>query len=274
MKLLAVAVQGRGVLDPDEPVFAASDEALLRGRAAFETTRVYGGRPFRLDAHLDRLAASAGSLGIPAPDRGAAERLARQAIDAAGETELGLRLYWTGATLVASVAVVPPQLEELRAQGLHLISLSLGVPVERPGWLLGGVKSTSYAVNMAAEAEARRRGAEDALFVSDEGFVLEAPISNIWWRLGDTLHTPSLDLGVLAGVTRATVLELAPRAGYEVEEGHYPVAELRDADEAFTSSSIRELLPVVEVDGTAIGDGRPGPAAQALQTALRVLCGA
>jgi 4-amino-4-deoxychorismate lyase len=269
VRLLAVAVEGRGLLAPAEPVFAASDEALLRGRAAFETTRVYGGRPFRLDAHLERLAASAASLGLPAPDADAARRLAAEALDAAAIPDAGLRLYYTGATLVATVAAIPSELEQLRLRGLRLVSLPLGVAVDRPDWLLGGVKSTSYAVNMAAEQEAKRRGADDAIFVADGGIVLEAPISNIWWRRGPTLYTPSLDTGVLAGVTRATVLELAPEAGYDVEEGRYPIEQLRAADEAFTSSSIRELLPVVEVDGARLPHGE---AAAALQMALRLRC--
>jgi branched-chain amino acid aminotransferase len=133
------------------------------------------------------------------------------------------------------------------------------------------VKSTSYAVNMAAEAEARRRGADDAVFLANGGFVLEAPISNVWWRRGGTLYTPALDAGVLAGVTRATVLELAPGAGYAVEEGTFALDDLRTADEAFTSSSIREIVPAVELDGNPIGDGAPGPAAAGLQRALREL---
>jgi 4-amino-4-deoxychorismate lyase len=269
MRLLAVAVDGRGLLDPAEPVFGADDDALLRGRAAFETTRVYGGRPFRLDAHLERLAASAQSLGLPAPDAAAAARLAQQAIEAGGAPEAGLRVYWTGATLAATVAPIPPELEELRQRGLRIVALPLGVDLDRPSWLLAGVKSTSYAVNMAAEAEARRRGADDALFLAAGDVVLEAPVSNIWWRRGDTLHTPSLDLEVLAGVTRATVLELAPEAGYRVEQGRYPLAHLLEADEAFTSSSIRELLPVAELDGRPISRG---DAATTLQRALRLRC--
>ena len=124
------------------------------------------------------------------------------------------------------------------------------------------MKSTSYAVNMAAEAEAQRRGADDALFLANGGVVLEAPISNIWWRDGDTLCTPSVEVGVLAGVTRATLLELAPEAGYRVAEGAFAVDELRGADEAFTSSSIREIVPVVELDGRPIGR-RAGPGAAA-----------
>jgi 4-amino-4-deoxychorismate lyase len=271
VKLLGVAVDGRGVVDPADPVFGAGDDALLRGRAAFETTRVYGGRPFRLDAHLERLADSAASLGLPAPDPAAARRIAADALAAAGVADAGLRLYWTGATLVATVAAIPPELEQLRARGLRLVSLPLGVELERPSWLLAGVKSTSYAVNMAAEAEAHRCGADDALFTAAGGIVLEGSVSNVWWRRGDTLHTPSLDLGVLAGVTRAALLELAPASGYRVEEGRFPLADLRAADEAFTSSSIRELLPVVELDGRPIPKGA---AAGALQRALRLLSAA
>jgi branched-subunit amino acid aminotransferase/4-amino-4-deoxychorismate lyase len=269
MKLLAVAVAGRGVVDPDEPVFGAGDEALLRGRAAFETTRVYGGAPFRLAEHVERLAASAASLGLPTPDAGECSSLAASAIEAGGLPDAGLRLYWTGATLVATVAAIPPELEERRRHGMRLVSLRLGVDVERPAWLLPGVKSTSYAVNMAGEAEARSRGADDALFLANGDVVLEAPISNIWWRHGQTLSTPALEVGVLAGVTRAALLELAPGVGYLVREGSFTLEDLLGADEAFTSSSIREVLPVVSIDGRPIGDGTPGEAARTLQDALR-----
>jgi branched-subunit amino acid aminotransferase/4-amino-4-deoxychorismate lyase len=272
VNLLAVAVGGRGLVDPAEPVFGAGDEALLRGRAAFETARVYGGRPFRLAEHVARLGASAASLALPAPDSGECLRLAALVV-AAGATppDAGLRLYWTGTTLVATTAAIPDELEERRRRGLRLVALDLGVDLAPPGWLLPGVKSTSYAVNMAAEAEARRRGADDAVFLANGGFVLEAPISNVWWRRGGTLYTPALDAGVLAGVTRATVIELAPGVGFAVEEGTFSVDDLRAADEAFTSSSIREILPAVELDGAPIGDGAAGPAAAELQRALREL---
>jgi branched-subunit amino acid aminotransferase/4-amino-4-deoxychorismate lyase len=135
-------------------------------------------------------------------------------------------------------------------------------------WLLPGVKSTSYAVNMAADAEARRRGADEAIFVDGEGIVLEGTVTNVWWRKGRTLFTPSLELGILAGVTRTALLELAPAAGYEVEEGVYPLAALRGAEEAFTSSSVREVMPIVELDGAPLARG---PAADELQGALRAL---
>ena len=267
--LLAVAVSGLGVVDLDKPAVFADDEALLRGRAAFETIRVYRGMPFRLEEHLQRLARSAERIGLPEPDN--ARALIRAALEHADEPDAVLRIYWMAgregklaATLLVLVSRLPPHLEELRARGIRLVSL-LGVRAEVP-WLLGGVKSTSYAVNMAAEAEARRRGADDAVFVSADGIVLEGPVTNVWWRRGQTLYTPALDLGILAGVTRAVLMGEAPRLGYEVREGSFPLEDMRGAEEAFTSSSVREVLPVVEVDG------RPLPrssAAAELQAALR-----
>jgi 4-amino-4-deoxychorismate lyase len=153
-----------------------------------------------------------------------------------------------------------------------LISLQLGIDVSvraASPWLLGGVKSTSYAVNMAAEAEARRRGADDALFIASDGTVLEGPVTNIWWREGSKLCTPALELGILAGVTRSYILRSSTELGYPVEEGRYPLERLAAAEEAFTSASVREVMPVIELDGRPIGDGRPGAAARALQSALR-----
>jgi 4-amino-4-deoxychorismate lyase len=273
MTLLAVAVGGRGLVDPDEPVLHADDEGLLRGRAAFETLRVYGGRPFRLEAHVERLEASAARIGLPSVAREELEALAALALDDAAEPEAVLRLLWTAGraggrpVALALVTTLPPHLDELRARGLGLVAL-LGARAAAP-WLLGGVKSTSYAVNMAAEAEAQRRGADDAVFVDGTAIVLEGPVTNVWWRRGRTLYTPSLELGVLAGVTRAVVIEASASCGYAVEEGAFPLAELAGADEAFTSSSVREILPAVRLDGRAIGNGRPGPAARTLQSALR-----
>ncbi len=277
MTLLAVAVRGRGVVAADEPVLHADDQGFLRGRAAFETARVYAGRPFRLADHLERLAASAQRIGLPPVD--GLEGLAAEALAAAAQDDAVLRLYWTAGrentdepTGLALVSTLPPGLDERRAQGIELASIPLALEAadrtDAP-WMLGGVKSTSYAVNMAAEAEAKRRGADDAVFLGQGDVVLEGPVTNVWWRRGRTLFTPGLDLGILAGVTRTTLLEEAGGLGYEVREGAFPLTDLAGADEAFTSSSVREVMPVVALDGVAIGDGRPGPAAAALQLALR-----
>ena len=274
MTVLALAVTGRGLVDPTEPVIRADDEGLLRGRAAFETLRVYGGRPFSLEAHLDRLTASAASIGLPAVERRRLQVLVGLVLPRAESGDASLRLVWTAGpaggipSALALLSTVPEWIDETRERGATAVSL-LGVRASAP-WLLPGVKSTSYAVNMAAEAEARRRGVDEALFVDGDGIVLEGTVTNVWWRVGSTLHTPGLDLGILAGVTRAALIQLAPECGYEVEEGAYPLIQLLGAEEAFTSSSVREVMPLVEVDGQPLGRG---PAADALQAALRGVVG-
>jgi branched-subunit amino acid aminotransferase/4-amino-4-deoxychorismate lyase len=268
--LLAVAVSGRGLVEPGEPVLAADDEGFTRGRAAFETMRVYGGRPFRLAQHLARLASSAERIGLAAPDAADVERLAMLALEKAATPEAVLRLYWTPGPpggehcAIALVSAIPGWIEEARDRGQRLVSL-LHQRRSAP-WLLPATKSTSYAVSIAAEAEAKARGGDDAVFVDGDGIVLEGPVTNIWWREGDVLLTPSLEVGILAGETRAALLELASRSGQVVEEGVFPFERLVAADEVFTSSSVREVMPVVAVDGHAIARG---PAATALQEALR-----
>ena len=249
------------------------------GRAAFETLRVYAGRPFRLDEHVARILASGERIGLPPVESGELEGLAQAALEAAGVPDAVLRLYWTAGrekqgrpTTLALVSRLPDHYDATRKRGIALISLQLGFDPDvraRAPWLLGGVKSTSYAVNMAADQEAKRRGADDALFLANGDVVLEGPVTNIWWSRGRTLFTPALELGILAGVTRAALLDLAPGLGYEVNEGAFPLADLAAAEEAFTSSSVREIMPVVLLDGAPIGSGRPGEAAQAFQTALR-----
>jgi len=247
--LLALGVTGRGLVDPDEPAVFADDEAFLRGRAAFETVRVYRGRPFRLDAHLERLAESARRLGLPGVDLRGLRALVEAALGVARTADAVLRFYWT-----------PGREGEDRASGLVLGS-----------GLLGGVKSTSYALNMVAVDEAKRRGADDAVFVGAERVVLECPTANIWWRRGRTLLTPGLALGILAGVTRGVVLELAPELGYDVREGSFGLGEVSAAEEAFTTSSVREVMPVAALDGSAV---RLGSAAEELQRSIRRLASA
>jgi 4-amino-4-deoxychorismate lyase len=276
---LALAVLGRGLVDPAQPVLRADDEALLRGRAAFETTRVYAGKPFRLDDHLARLSISAARMDLPEPDQEAFHELVMGAIELKGIEDASLRLVWTPGSSEGGAPVgfalfnpIPAGHEPLRARGMKVISLPIGVPYElraKAPWILGGVKSTSYAANMAAIAEAKRHGADDAVFLAEGEIVLEGPKTNVWWRSGQTLFTPSLETGILAGITREFVLEAAPVLGYEIAEGVYTRAELAAAEEAFTSSSVRELMPVVWLDAAVLGDGRPGSAQSSLQKALR-----
>jgi len=282
MAVLAVLATGPGVVEGGgRPALDPLDLALVRGDAVFEALRVYAGRPFRLDAHLDRLARSAEAIDLPLP--GDLEDLATRAVAAAGGGDAVLRLICTrgregsgegGPAAFAICTDIPGSLEEERRRGLRLVLLTTATdPLVRAAspWLLPGVKTISYAGNMAAQRAARARGADDAVLVGLGGELLEAPTANLWWRTGHTLHTPSLDLGVLAGITRTVLRELAPGLGLKVLEGVFTAEDLAAADEAFLSSSTREIMPVIEVDGAPVADARPGPAAADLQSALRRL---
>jgi 4-amino-4-deoxychorismate lyase len=262
MDVRAVAVAGRGLVDPSEPVFAADDEALLRGRSVFETARVYDGRPFVLDRHLARFAVSAERVRLPPPDRAECERLAELVIDACEGKDLALRLYWTGRALVATAGPIDPELEAQRVRGVRLavVAWSTGA--------LASAKSMSYAENIGAQDTAIAVGADDALLVGHDLIVLEAPTANVFWREGDSLVTPSLQLPILAGVTRGVLIELAEQ---ETVEGVFPLARLLAADEVFLCASVREVMPVASVDDTTFD---LGPAAQELQQALRRLAAA
>jgi 4-amino-4-deoxychorismate lyase len=310
MAVLAVVATGPGVVDgagpagaggvegagptaggspsagPARPALDPLDLALVRGDAVFEAMRVYGGRPFRLHAHLDRLAASARAVGLPLLE--GLEELATRAVAAAGGGDAVLRLICTrgrdepgregptegGPAAFAICTDIPASFEDDRRRGLRVVLLTTASdPLVRAAspWLLPGVKSTSYATNMAAQRTARSRGADDAVLVGLGGELLEAPTASLWWRTGHTLFTPSLDLGILAGITRAVLADLARNLGFKVVDGVFTAEDLAAADEAFLSSSTREVMPVVEVDGAPVADGHPGPAAADLQAALRHL---
>jgi 4-amino-4-deoxychorismate lyase len=258
------------------------DLALVRGEAVYETMRVYAGRPFRLAAHLRRLTASAAAVEVDLPAD--LEALACRAAEAAGERDAALRLVCTkgtedggaGATF-AIVSELPAVWRSQRRRGLAVVLLTLACdPLVRAAspWLLPGVKSTSYAVNMAAQRAAAARGGDDAVLVGLGGELLEAPTANLWFRVGETLCTPTLDLGILAGVTRAALAELAPGLGLRVVEGVFTADDLAGADEVFLSSSTREVMPVMRVDDAQVADGRPGRAAADLQAGLRRLAAA
>ena len=270
MTLLAVAVGRRGLVDPAEPVLHADDEALLRGRGAFETLRVYDGRPFRLDDHLDAPRASAARLGLAAPDAAAAERPARRSPRRGDDAMLRLYVTPAGAAeprAIALVSPLPADFGGLRARGMRVVSL-LGPAAERAPWLLGGVKSTSYAVNMAADDG--RAGAAASTTPSSsptDGVVLEGPRDEHLVAARPARSHAGRSTSASSPGSRAARSSSAADARYEVREGRSPLAELAGADEAFTTSSVREVMPVVDLDGAPIGDGRPGEAARSCKPA-------
>jgi branched-subunit amino acid aminotransferase/4-amino-4-deoxychorismate lyase len=228
------------VMPAADAVVPATDEGLLRGDGVFEVLRLYGGRPYALDAHLERLAGSARNLRLPL-DLGAVRTdAARLLAAAAGEPDPGcLRIVVTrgGRRLLLTESL--PE---------HAPSIRLATVSYAPVRLLDGVKSLSYAANMLATRMAQEQGADEALLVTPHGRALEAPTSSLFWVADGAILTPPLSDHILASITRALVLELA-----DVEERSVTVPELRDADEAFLVSTTRELQPVASLDGRPIG---------------------
>ncbi len=218
----------------------AADDGLLRGDGVFEVIRLYGGRPFALEEHLDRLERSAAALDLPV-DRGAFEAEISALLAEFGTDDAQLRLVATrGGRRLASTENLPPYAEKDRAR---LITVT-----HSPTQLLIGVKSLSYAANMKAIRMADDRGADDTILVRPDGIVLEAPTSAVFWVTADgTLRTPSLDVGILASITRDRLIR-----ELEVEEGAFPLDDLVGAREAFLASTVREVQAISAIDETEL----------------------
>jgi len=261
-----VAMLGRGVVPPDTPLLRADDLGVVRGDGVFETLHVRDGQPWLLDAHLDRMARSAALMDLDLPPRETLAELAATACAAWPRAHEGaLRLVCTrgaeplpGAaygpvTVFATLSPVGPAVRAIRREGAAAVTATLGLAAAtRPAapWLLGGVKSLSYAVNMASQRWAARQGVDDVLWVSADGYALEAPTSSLVWLLGGTLYTvPAEPTGILPGTTARWLLDHAPALGWRAEERLIRPAELFDADAVWLTSSVRGLVPLRALDG-------------------------
>jgi len=272
-----LAVLGRGLLPPDSSFIRADDLGLTRGDGIFETAHVRGGRPWQLDAHLTRMAASAAMLELELPDLHELAELA--CADWPAEQEGALKLVCTRGpdgtdqpTCYATLNPVPPASIASRSAGLSLVGLSLGYAAraraEAP-WLLGGAKTLSYAINMASQRYAVAHGYDDALWISSDGYALEAPTSTLVWRRGQRLLTvPHKETGILSGTTAAYALAHAGDMGLTAGEEMITAAELTDVDGVWLLSSVRGVAPVRELDGVALRTKLPTDPATPLRTLL------
>lgn len=260
-------VGGRWV-HPHEATISINDIALLRGYSAFEALRTYDRKSFHLREHLERLYRSAEiiELALPWPSSFVAE-IIHEIIARNTYQHAAIRLLVTGGvsedglvasgqpTLIVMITELGERDMERFARGIRLVTTHL--QRESPE-----AKTTNYMAAVRALKEAERRKASDALFVNEQGHVLEATRSNFFIFRGDTLVTPRD--GILLGITRQVVLELA-RGRFPIEERPIHLDELRSADEAFISSSSREITPVVQIDDLIIGQGKPGPRTSELE---------
>lgn len=253
------------------------DRGLLYGDGLLETLRVYGGRPFALERHLERLAASAAFLEIPFPPlswAAAIEQLLRRhrLRDAwvritltRGPSARGLNPPpRVTPTLLITAGKIDPVIASLRRRGVRIVP----VPFSRDPFLAAH-KTLNYLPGILAKAAATRAGADEGLFTDPKRRVLETSTANIFVWKGEELWTPKQ--GVLAGITRGLVIETARAQGTRVRERTFSVRELTLADEAFLTSSLAEILPVVEVADARIGKGKPGPRTRLLHAAFSEL---
>lgn len=263
---VAIWRDGAAVAVPAErPVVTAADQGLVRGDGAFESVAVVDGATPHLAAHLDRLARSASLLEIPFPGDDAWRALAAAVVAGwPAETEGVIRLLLTrgpgdGAppTALALLAPVPAETLRQRVDGVSVVSLCLGIPADfraQAPWLLGGAKTLSYAVNMAAYRHAARLGADDVVLTSLEGRLLEGPTSTVVWAAGGALHTPPLETGILAGTTMARLFGRAESGGWPTARTGGTVDDLHGADAVWLLSGVRGAAPVHTIDGVRRGD--------------------
>ena len=251
------SVNGK-ILPSPEARIPASDDGLQRGDGVFEVIRLYAGRPFALGEHLDRFERSAAAIELTL-DRASFEREIGSLLDEFGDHEGQLRLIATrGGHRLAYTENLPPYAGKE--------SITLASVTYAPNVILNGVKSLSYAANMQASRLAAARGAAEAVLVRPDGVVLEAPTSTVFWVSEGRLRTPSLEVGILASITRDRLL-----GELEVEEGAYALDELRGASEVFLASTVREVQAVSAVDETEMAEcpgSRTREASAALTTIL------
>ena len=245
----------------DEPQISVLDLGASRGDGIFESISVGAGHPQALEAHVNRFARSAELLELPAPDlvvwRAAIFAAIAELVPAAsGES-------WVKTVMTRGIegddrptgwvyATHSPDFSAARTDGVSVVTLDRGYRhdvAQTSPWLLAGAKTLSYAVNRAAVREAVRRGADDVIFISSDGVVLEGPTSTVLVLRGNTLSTPDVELGILAGTTQATIFDWAMTNGFETEFVRISPAELATADALWLVSSVRLAAPIRELDG-------------------------
>lgn len=278
----AVSIQGI-VTAPAEAKVSVYDRGFLYGDGVFETLRTYRGAPFALGEHLERLDASARAVGIALPasrDVLAAEVMDLLAIADNPESSVRIMITRGEGPLGLDPSLATSPLRVMLAEPAAPLSAAIyrdGVAVstartERAADAAPGAKVTNYLAGMLELQRAKARGAHEALLLDAEGRVLEGVTSNFFVVRDGELITAQVG-AILAGITRAHVMRCAASLGIATREEATRVSDLRDVTEAFLTSSLREIVPVVRVDAEVIGDGRPGPLTRRLHAAFREAAG-
>ncbi len=264
-----------GLVAADAARISPFDHGLLVGDGVFETLRVYGGTPFAWRRHHERLTASATGLGLPVPDSATLRDAADAVLAANALTEARLRITVTGgpSPLGSERGTAGPTVvvaaSEVRPWPPAESVVTVPWPRNERG-ATAGLKTISYAENVRALAHAHARDASEAIFLNTRGELCEATGSNVFVVVGSRVSTPPGASGCLLGVTRALVLELGPALDLDVVEAVLAPGALADADEAFLTSSTREVQAISHVDGVALASA-PGPTTIRLADAFSAL---
>ncbi len=268
---------GGAICPAAEARISVTDHGFLYGDSIYETLRSYGGRPFALEEHLDRLLISASGIDLRIPMTRADLSAAIQVVidERPGDSEAGVRLTVTRGVGPLGLDITVCENPEVIlfgwpiAPGRHPMVES-GVPVvvssirRNPSNALNPhIKSGNFLNNILAYREAKRHGAYEAILLTVDDHLAEATTSNVFW-VKDGVVFSAEDQGILLGVTRRILFELLDENGIESRLGRYPVEDLYDADEAFLTSTLKGVLPIGKIDDERVGDGRPGPVTRRL----------
>ena len=260
------------VVPAEEARVSVLDNGFAFGDSVYEVLRTYDGLPFEPGRHFRRLRASAARLGFSVPASDADLLTQADALLArAGTGESYIRIIVSrglgdcsysfervqGPTVVMIQKPLPPYPAWHYEDGIKIAAV--GVRRNHPRALDPAIKSSNLLNNILAVREAQSRGAEEPVLLNQEGFLAEGASTNVFLALAGTLFTPPLSAGILAGITREVVLELLPGLGIPFDERPLHLDELLSADEAFMTSTTREVVPVRQVDEAPVGNGRPGP---------------
>ncbi len=272
------------LVDREHARISVFDHGLLYGDGVFEGIRAYGGRIFRCEDHVDRLFRSAGNirLNIPLTKPQIVEAL-EQTVAANGVTDGYIRLVVTrGAGTLGLdpnkcrepvVFIIADQIvlysEAMYEHGMEIITAR--TRRVGPDMIPASTKSLNYLNNILAKVEAVDAGAPEALMLNADGEIAEATGDNVFIVRGGTVLTPPPESGILVGITRKVVMELAEKLGIPLREQRIRPEELYAADECFLTGTAAEVIAVTKVDGRTIGDGRPGPITRKLLAAFREL---
>ena len=278
---VAVNIDG-AIHGQDDARVSVFDHGFLFGEGVYEVLRTYDRRPFLFPEHMRRLRASAERIALPCPltDDALLGRIDETVTAAGLEGEAYVRILLTrgvgeivydprACPSPTIVIIVKPLAETPDEAMAHGVGLSLATVVRNhPGSVDPAIKSNNLLNNALAMQQAYREGAFEALMKNHRGELCECAQSNIFFVRAGILLTPPVDAGLLVGVTRGFVLELAAASGRRVEQRALLEADLASVDEAFLTSTTREIVPVVRIGGYTIGEGRPGPVTRELLDAF------